>query len=102
MGANRTTFEKLQRDRAKKAKAAAKRARRQGLTPPATTEAAPAPSTTATDTGEWDLGPSEKPLSASELLVLVEQLQQQFDSKAISFEEYEERKADLMARLPVD
>ena len=28
MGANRTTFEKLQRDRAKKAKAAAKRERR--------------------------------------------------------------------------
>ena len=101
MGANRTTFEKLQRDRAKKAKAAAKRARRQGLTPPETAEAS-APASTATATDQWNLGPSEKPLSASELLVLVEQLQQQFDSKAISFEEYEERKADLMARLPID
>ncbi|MFP4512442.1 MAG: hypothetical protein ACLFRV_05800 [Acidimicrobiales bacterium] len=102
MGANRTTFEKLQRDRAKKAKAAAKRARRQGLEEPALTDTRSAPPDDASTTDEWDLGPSEKPLSASELLVLVEQLQQQFDSKAISFEEYEERKADLMARLPID
>lgn len=100
MGANRTTFEKLQRDRAKKAKAAAKRARRQGLEEPTTSTEASAPSTIATE--QWNLGPSEKPLSASELLVLVEQLQAQFDSKAISFDEYEERKADLMARLPID
>jgi hypothetical protein len=100
MGANRTTFEKLQRDRAKKAKAAAKRARRQGLEEPATSTEVAAPSSVATE--DWSLDPSGKPLSASELLVLVEQLQAQFDSKAISFDEYEERKADLMARLPID
>jgi hypothetical protein len=99
MGANRTTFEKLQRDRAKKAKAAAKRARRQGLETdaPASTVTDEAPPTT-----DWDLGSSVDPLSAAELLVLVEQLQQQFDSKAISFDEYEERKSDLLARLPID
>ncbi|MDZ7679759.1 MAG: hypothetical protein U5K29_14545 [Acidimicrobiales bacterium] len=102
MGANRTTFEKLQRDRAKKAKADAKRARRMGLETPATSDERSDPGPDTAVGGEWDLGPSEKPLSASELLVLVEQLQQQFDSKAISFEEYEERKADLMARLPID
>ena len=99
MGANRTTFEKLQRDRAKKAKAAAKRAKRMGL------DTAPSPThdlALAAAGDDWDLGPSEKPLSAAELLTLVEQLQQQFDSKAISFEEYEERKADLLARLPID
>jgi hypothetical protein len=97
MGANRTTFEKLQRDRAKKAKAAAKRAKRMGL------EDAPVvhPPEATTD-HDWDLGPSEKPLSAAELLSLVEQLQQQFDSEAISFDEYEERKAELLARLPID
>lgn len=101
MGANRTTFEKLQRDRAKKAKAAAKRARRQGLEQPAGAfETAPPTSEPTTD--DWNPGPEDKPLSASELLVLVEQLQAQFDSKAISFEEYEERKIDLMARIPVD
>lgn len=99
MGANRTTFEKLQRDRAKKAKAAAKRAKRQGLDEgaPVSTDPSPEP---ASD--EWDLGSDDKPLSAAELLTLVEQLQQQFDSEAISFDEYEERKADLLARLPID
>lgn len=101
MGANRTTFEKLQRDRAKKAKAAAKRAKRHGID-----EAAPistaGPSSTAPASDDWDLGSGDKPLSASELLTLVEQLQQQFDSESISFDEYEERKADLLARLPID
>lgn len=100
MAANRTTFEKLQRDRAKKAKAAAKRAKRHGHAVAAPVDTGPEPQATATD--EWNLGESDKPLSAGELLTLVEQLQNQFDSKAISFEEYEERKADLLARLPVD
>lgn len=100
MAANRTTFEKLQRDRAKKAKADAKRARRHGIdvAAPLSTEAPTAPSTS----DEWNLGNDGKPLSAAELLTLVEQLQNQFDSDAISFEEYEERKADLLARLPID
>lgn len=97
MGANRTTFEKLQRDRAKKAKADAKRAKRMGLDDgPVVTADEPETS------DDWNLGPSEKPLSAAELLTLVEQLQQQFDSEAISFDEYEERKAELLARLPID
>ncbi|MGY6499502.1 MAG: hypothetical protein ACXIVQ_01190 [Acidimicrobiales bacterium] len=99
MGANRTTFEKLQRDRAKKAKADAKRARRQGAVEPGMTDL---DSTPDTPDEEWNVGASEAPLSASELLVLVEQLQNQFDAKSISFEEYEERKADLLARIPVD
>lgn len=99
MGANRTTFEKLQRDRAKKAKAAAKRARRQGAAEPGMTDL---DTPDAAPTDEWDVGASAEPLSAAELLVLVEQLQNQFDAKAISFEEYEERKSDLLARIPVD
>lgn len=99
MGANRTTFEKLQRDRAKKAKAAAKRARRQGIAEPGLSEY-DTPDTPPSD--DWDVAASEEPLSASELLVLVEQLQGQFDAKAITFEEYEERKADLLARISVD
>ena len=100
MGANRTTFEKLQRDRAKKAKAAAKRAKRQGIEEGAPVSTDPLPDGPTSD--EWNLGSDDKPLSASELLTLVEQLQQQFDSEAISFDEYEERKADLLARLPID
>jgi hypothetical protein len=65
-------------------------------------ESSAQPETTTTGDDGWDLGPSEKPLSAAELLTLVEQLQQQFDSEAISFDEYEERKAELLARLPID
>ena len=100
MGANRTTFEKLQRDRAKKAKAAAKRDRRMGV--------AGAPELSGTDTPAddvdttWEVSDSAEPLSAEALLVLVEQLHAQFEAKAISFEEFEERKADLMARISVD
>ena len=99
MGANRTTFEKLQRDRAKKAKAAAKRDKRLGLTPD---------QERVTDTVDepvaagWDAGKADEPLSAEELLALVEQLHAQFEAKAISFDEFEERKTDLMARISVD
>ena len=63
MGAQRTSFEKLQRDRAKKAG------------------------------GE---------LSADELLTQIALIHKQLDDKTISFEEFEELKADLMARLPID
>jgi hypothetical protein len=95
MGANRTTFEKLQRDRAKKAKAAAKRERRiSGAAEPED------PSTPVSD--EWTVADSEEPLSAAQLLEAVEQLHQQFESKAISFDEFEERKTDLLARISVD
>jgi hypothetical protein len=103
MGANRTTFEKLQRDRAKKAKAAAKRDRRMGVA------SGPELSTmTDSDTAEaevdmtWEAGATEEPLSADELLKLVEQLHAQYESKSISFDEFEERKTDLMARISVD
>lgn len=100
MGANRTTFEKLQRDRAKKAKAEAKRQRRMGLAeaPHRAPESGDDPSVDST----WEVGADDKPLSAQELLTLVEQLHAQFEAKAISFEEFEERKTELMARISVD
>ncbi|QGG95381.1 hypothetical protein [Actinomarinicola tropica] len=96
MGANRTTFEKLQRDRAKKAKAAAKRERRMGL------QNEPATATEEPATSEWTVGESEEPLSAAQLLEAVEQLHRQYESKTISFDEFEERKTDLLARITVD
>ena len=40
-------------------------------------------------------------LSAGELLQLVEKLHKQFEDEVISFEDFEEQKAELMARLPV-
>ena len=92
MAAQRTSFEKLQRDRAKKAKAAAKREKRlEKTTPEEETETLP----------PLESEPG-KPLSAAELLQRVEDIHRLFEDKKISFEEFEEQKADLMARIPVD
>ena len=91
MGAQRTSFEKLQRDRAKKAKQALKREKRQsGET---TVREDDEPVVIDSDGGE---------LSADELLTKIALIHQQLDDKTISFEEFEELKADLMARLPID
>jgi len=93
MGGQRTSFSKLQRDRDKKAKAAAKREKRQERS------ANPEGDETATDT-LLDDGVSE--LSAEELLKRIESIHRRFEAKTISYEEYEEEKADLLSRLPVD
>jgi hypothetical protein len=93
MGAQRTSFEKLQRDRAKKAKAATKRERRQERSD-ATSEEPTSPEILLADDG--------KELTATELLALVEELHRQFKDEEIEFEEFEERKVELMARLTVD
>lgn len=92
MAAQRTSFEKLQRDRAKKAKQAAKREKRFDKSPD--------------EEGEelTELAPAEPgiELSAGELLKRVEEIHRLFDDKKISFEDFEEQKADLMARISVD
>jgi hypothetical protein len=90
MGAQRTSFAKLQRDRAKKAKAAQKRERRQSG----------APETDELTTPEVVDEGGE--LSAPVLLQLIEHIHQQFDAKEITFEEFEEKKLDLLSRLPID
>lgn len=96
MGARRTTFGKTQRERAKKAKAAAKRERRQERVAEATTPDANVP---ATDTASDDrLGT----LSAADLLKLVEVTHQKFEAGTIGYDEFEEKKAELLARLPID
>lgn len=89
--AQRTSFDKLQRDRAKKAKQALKRERRQGIEGPESTTAPPPPPVDAG--GE---------LSAPALLALIEQIHSDLDAERITFEEFEEKKADLLARLPID
>ena len=95
MGVQRTSFEKLQRDRAKKAKAAAKREKRLN---------GPAVDPTAVDPDEVEklLGDEDKQLSAPELLELIEKIHQQFENEDITFEEFEEKKIELFARLPID
>lgn len=97
MGVQRTSFEKLQRDRAKKAKAAAKREKR--INGPAESDV-----DTAIDPDEVDklMGDEDKQLSAAELLELIEKIHQQFENEDITFEEFEERKIELFARLPID
>ena len=91
MAAQRTSFEKLQRDRAKKAKQAAKREKRFDK------------STEEDDVLE-PLAPAEPgtEISAAELLKRVEDLHRLFEDKKISFEDFEEQKADLMARISVE
>lgn len=90
MGAQRSSFDKLQRDRAKKARAAAKREQRQDRV------VDQGPTTTAIDlTGEGEL-------SAGELLKLIEAIHQRFEDGGMDFEEFEEKKGELLARLPVD
>jgi len=92
MAAQRTSFEKLQRDRAKKAKQALKREKRQSGEAAVPDEEEVA--TTLPDDGTE--------LSADELLTQIALIHKQLDDKTISFEEFEELKADLMARLPID
>jgi hypothetical protein len=87
MATRRTSFAKLQRDREKKARASAKQERRQERL------AEPEPAAPAAEGEE---------LSAAQLLVEVERLHKQFEDKQIDFDTFEERKAALMARIPVD
>ncbi len=93
MGGQRTSFSKLQRDRDKKAKAAAKRERRQERSTNAEG------GDTSTDTLVEEV---EGELSAEELLKRIESIHRRYEAKTITYEEYEEEKADLLSRLPVD
>ena len=95
MATQRTSFTKLQRDRAKKAKAAAKREKRLERSAEAKENAAADDSETSTDSAEG-------PISAAELLHEIEVTHQRFEAKLMTYEEYEEKKAELLARLPID
>ena len=93
MAKQRTTFAKLQRERAKKAKAQAKRDKRQGKVPEEEVDVAPS------DDG------SKIELTAPQSLEEIETLHRRFDAKMIEFEEFEERKTELfeqLAALPMD
>lgn len=89
MSAQRTSFEKLQRDRAKKAKQALKREKKLSDDPD------------SDDIEGVELS-TEGELSASELLAQIELIHRQLEDKVITFDDFEERKIDLMARLPID
>ncbi|MEW6476556.1 MAG: hypothetical protein AB1679_30210 [Actinomycetota bacterium] len=92
MATQRTSFTKLQRDRAKKAKAAAKREKR--------LERA-AEARLASDNDDTPTS-GEGPISAAELLQEIEITHQRYEAKLMTYEEFEEKKAELLARLPID
>jgi hypothetical protein len=91
MAAQRTSFEKLQRDRAKKAKAAAKREKRLDKSAPEESD----------ELTPLEAEPGEE-LTAAQLLARVEEIHRLFEAKKLSFEDFEEQKADLMARISVE
>jgi hypothetical protein len=89
--ARRTTFGKIERDREKKAKAQAKRERREGR---ATADPSDDPETSAEPTGGR--------MSQDEVLAQLSELHEQFDRGDIEFDDFEERKAALLANLAVE
>ena len=88
MATRRTSFDKLQRERAKKAKAAGKRERRQerGV---------------GGEEGELDMtdAPIVGDLSAGELMERLEVLHNRFEDNLIDFDSFEDQKRELLERL---
>lgn len=84
----RTTFGKLERDRNKKAKAAAKREKR----------LAGGDDDEVTETSDQP----QNDIPTDELLRRIEELHKRFDAGDISYDDFEETKADLMSRLSVE
>lgn len=91
MARQRTTFDKMQRERAKKAKAASKRERRQERAAEGGTGIMTA-----------DGSPQDTP---ADLLDQIAAVHARFEAKQITFEEFEEQKTELferLAALPID
>jgi hypothetical protein len=90
--ATRDTFEKRQRERAKKAKAAAKRDRRLDKDAPVSTDL----------DGSHEALPDDTQPSVAELLEAIEEIHRQFEAAELGYEEFEKKKAALLIQLPVD
>lgn len=88
MGTQRTSFAKLQREKAKKEKAEAKREKRMRRAETRDEEDVPEEDGVA--------GPIRP---AAELMDLMEALHRRFDDGNISFDDFEEEKAELLAQL---
>jgi hypothetical protein len=86
MASRGTTFAKQDRDRAKKAKAAIKRERRE---------------TKGDETEEATEAPVVDESANAEIMRQVEELHQRYADKQIDFEEFDEKRAELMARITV-
>jgi hypothetical protein len=92
MAKRRTTYGKLERDRAKKAKAAATRARREGRVP-------------LGEEGELDEDVMPEPvgptLPQEEVLARLAEAHERFEAGEMSFEDFEETKAALLELIEV-
>jgi hypothetical protein len=86
-----STFSKMQREREKKERAAAKREARQNKS--AATDA-------GTDTSTIVAG--EGDLSAADLVRLVEAINKEYEDGTIDIDEFEEKKQALLARVRID
>jgi hypothetical protein len=87
MATRRTSFDKLQRERAKRAKAASKRERRQERA-------------AGGDENDPVLDiPVDESLSAGELMQRLEVLHSRFEANSIDFDTFEEQKRELLERL---
>jgi hypothetical protein len=90
MATRRTSFDKLQRERAKRAKAADKRERRHNR---------------AEDNDSAEEAPLAPDLSAGELMQRLEVLHNRYEAKTIDFDSFEEQKRELLeqlAAIPLD
>lgn len=96
MSARRTSFGKVERERAKKAKAAAKRELRQTRSSDADLDDAPEA------TGPPAVANGRPGTSTAELLQQVETLHHRFDAGELAYEDFEQQKTDLLGRIRLD
>lgn len=89
MATQRSSFAKRERDRAKKAKAAAKREAR-------------LEKGTDEDGDEEEEEVVQSTESAEVIMAKLAKLHEAFDDNQIEFEDFEEQKAELMARMPIE
>lgn len=97
MAKQRSSFAKLQRDKAKKERAAQKRAARLERKNAVTSEDAP-----ETDDDAVSMVTGDGEPSPEELLQLIEDLHKRREAGTISEEDFEEAKVELFARLKID
>ncbi|MCP3938497.1 MAG: hypothetical protein GY708_24380 [Actinomycetia bacterium] len=89
MATSRTSYGKLQRDRAKKERAELKRARRMSRGE-------------EEEVTDGEKLTADVALDPAALLAQVEELHRQFEKDEIDFETFEDRKLELMEQLTVD
>lgn len=105
MAKQRTTFAKLQRERAKAAKKAEKQAARQGNARPVAQPEAPAEETVDTDLDLDSMSTVERlfagkgRLSAPELMAMTEKIQRMHQLGELDDEELEDAKLELLERI---